>query len=204
MKLNWLDIAIIAILLFGVLDGIYKGFILSIYNIVGTLIALIAAKYFSPVVAYYIINNTEIYDKLREIFLKRVTTMNSAAFDLIKIFNTKNTPIENTLTLTFINIASFLCIFFIGTIVLNMLRNFIKLSVRKTPIKYLDKLGGAVIGFIKSALFIFIFFAIVTPLVGVMPQNSQLVEAISTSKLAKYFFLYNFIIPWMQKMKYIK
>lgn len=204
MNLNWLDIAIIGILIFGIIDGMYKGFILSIYNIAGTIIALIVAKYFSPLLAHYLINNTGIYDKLRDIFLKRVTTMNSAAFDIIRIFNSKNAPIENTLTLTFINLASFLCIFFIGTIVLNMLRDFIKLSVRKTPIKYLDKLGGAIIGFIKSALFIFVFFAVVTPLIGIMPQNSQLVEAISTSKLAKYFFLYNFIIPWMQKMKYMK
>lgn len=201
MKLNWMDIVIIAVLLFGVLDGIYKGFIISIYNIVGTIIALIAAKYFSPVLAHFIVENTGIFDKLREIFLKRVATLNSGAMELLKIFNSKNMPIEDTLTTTFINIASFLCIFFIGAIILNILRDFIKFGVRKTPIKYIDKLGGGIIGFIKAALFVFIFFAILTPLVGVMPQNSKIVEGISTSKLAKYFFLYNFIIPWVQKMK---
>jgi uncharacterized membrane protein required for colicin V production len=201
--LNWLDITILVVFLIVSLDGMMKGFIFSFFNIIGVFVSLFIARYFTAALAGFIIKNTGIFEGLKLAFEKRISTLNPATLSLLNLLNLKGGKIEEALTYIFINIACFLFIFFLCTILINLFRDTLKRIVKKTPVKYLDKLGGLGIGAIKGALLIFVFFAVVTPLIGLMPQSSELVTAIGTSKLAKYFYLYNFIIPWMQKITYI-
>jgi uncharacterized membrane protein required for colicin V production len=203
LELNWLDIAILVVFLIVALDGMAKGFIFSFFNIIGVFVSLFIARYFTPGLAGFIIKNTPISERLKFAFDKRVNSLNPATLSLLNLLNLKNGNIEESLTIIFVNIACFLFIFFLCTILLNLFRDTLRRIVKKTPMKYMDKLGGLGIGIIKGALLIFVFFAVVTPLMGLMPQSSELVTAIGTSKLAKYFYLYNFIIPWMQKITYI-
>lgn len=200
MGINWLDITIVLILSAGALTGMMNGFIVSIFNIAGIFISMIIAKNLSPAAADFIITHTSIYDTLKSLFIKRMSSMNPATLALIRIVNSKNSSMEDTLTIMFINIAVFICIFMISTVILNILRDTLKITVRKTSLKYVDIAGGLVIGVVKAAIFIFIFFAVVTPLMGIMPQRSQLIDAIGTSKFAKYFYQYNFMIQWLQKL----
>ncbi|TDT50480.1 CvpA family protein [Fonticella tunisiensis] len=200
MGINWLDITIVLILSAGALTGMMNGFIVSIFNIAGIFISMIIAKNLSPAAADFIITHTSIYDTLKSLFIKRMSSMNPATLALIRIVNSKNSSMEDTLTIMFINIAVLICIFMISTVILNILRDTLKITVRKTSLKYVDIAGGLVIGVVKAAIFIFIFFAVVTPLMGIMPQRSQLIDAIGTSKFAKYFYQYNFMIQWLQKL----
>ena len=200
MGINWLDITIVLILSAGALTGMMNGFIVSIFNIAGIFISMIIAKNLSPAAADFIITHTSIYDTLKSLFIKRMSSMNPATLALIRIVNSKNSSMEDTLTIMFINIAVLICIFVISTVILNILRDTLKITVRKTSLKYVDIAGGLVIGVVKAAIFIFIFFAVVTPLMGIMPQRSQLIDAIGTSKFAKYFYQYNFMIQWLQKL----
>lgn len=203
MGLNWLDIGIIILFMVTCIDGMNKGFVYSCFNIIGVFISLFAAKLLTPGVSRVVIGSTSIYNSLRGLFEKRIGSLSKASMSLLQLLNIKDTAIGETLTIIFINIACFICLFMISTILINIFRDSLRKIIKKTPAKYIDKIGGLVIGIIKAGVFIFVFFAVITPLLGLLPQSSELVAAIGTSKLAKYFYMYNFIIPWMQKITYL-
>jgi uncharacterized membrane protein required for colicin V production len=200
MGLNWMDVTVIVVLLAGALSGMAKGFILSIFNIVGMFISLILAKYFTPAASVFIINNTSVYQKLRELFMNRMSTINPSTIQLLRFFSNNSIVIEDTFTMIFINIAVFICIFMISTLIINMLRDSIKFTVRKTPLKYIDIAGGFLIGILKSTILIYMVFAILTPLMGLIPQKKQIMETIDSSFLARNFYYYNFILSWFEKI----
>lgn len=203
MGLNWLDIGIIILFIVTCIDGMNKGFVYSCFNIIGVFISLFAAKILTPAVSRFVIEGTSIYNSLKDLFEKRIGSLSKASLSLLQLLNIKGTAIEETLTIIFINIACFICLFMLSTILINIFRDTLRKIVKKTPVKYIDKIGGLVIGIIKAGVFIFVFFAVITPLLGLLPQSSELVAAIGTSKLAKYFYMYNFIIPWMQNITYL-
>ncbi len=203
MGLNWLDLAIIILIIVTCIVGMNKGFVNSLFNIIGLFISLFLAKIFTPSVSKFITDNTTIYQGLKSLFEKKAGSLSRASLSLLQLLNIKDTAIGETLTIIFINIVSFICIFFIFSIFINIFKNLIGRIIKMTPIKYLDMLGGAAIGVIKAGVLIFVFFAVITPLLGLLPQSNELVTAIGTSKLAKYFYMYNFIIPWMQKITYL-
>lgn len=200
MGVNWLDIAIIILFVVTCIDGMNKGFLYSCFNIIGVFISLFLSKILTPYISIFIIDNTQIYNSLKSLFEKRVGTLNKASLSLLHLLNIDDAAIGDTLTIIFINIACFICIFIIATIALNIFRDSLKRLIKKTPVKYFDRLGGLGIGIIKAGVLIFIFFAAITPILGLLPQSSELVTAIGTSKLAKYFYMYNFIIPWIQNI----
>lgn len=203
MGLNWLDIAIIILIIVTCIDGMNKGFVYSCFNIIGVFISLFVAKIFTPFLSKLIVESTPIYNSLKGLFEKKVGSLNKASLSLLQLLNLKNEAIGETLTIIFINITCFICLFFITTIILSVFRDSIRKLIKMTPVKYLDRLGGIGIGLIKAGIFTFVFFAVITPLLGLLPQSNEVVIAIGTSKLAKYFYMYNFIIPWMQKITYL-
>lgn len=203
MGLNWLDISIIILFVVICVDAMNKGFVYSCFNIIGVFISLFAAKLLTPPVSKAIIESTPIYNNLKILFEKRVGSLSKASLNLLQLLNIKDASIGETLTIIFINIACFICLFLICSVLLNIFRDSLKRLIKKTPVKYIDKLGGLGLGVIKAGVLIFVFFAVITPLLGLLPQSNELVTAIGTSKLAKYFYMYNFIIPWMQKMTYL-
>jgi uncharacterized membrane protein required for colicin V production len=120
---------------------------------------------------------------------------------VIKLLNIKGNAMADSITKLFINIACFLIILIISTIIINILKNILKDKIKKTSFMHVDKFLGGVIGFTVAAIFVFVFFAVIIPLTTIMPKTSMFVTAIETSQLGKYFYYFNFIIPWLQKAK---
>lgn len=203
MGVNWLDLAIIILFLIMCIDGMNKGFVYSLFNIIGIFLSLIIARILTSPVADFIIKATPIYNSLKGLFEKKVGSLSKASLSLLQLLNIQDAAISEALTVIFINIACFICLFCISSILISIFRDSLSKFIKMTPVKYIDKLGGMAIGIIKAGIFLVIFFAVITPLLGLFPQSNELVVAIGTSKLAKYFYMYNFIIPWMQKMTYL-
>lgn len=199
LGLNWLDITIICVLLFGVFDGVSKGFIVSFFNIAGIFLSLYLSRFFMGIAADFLIKNTSIYGSLKNAFDKRMSGMDVLSTSLLKLLNVKGTSITDSVTIVFIDIACFLIIFILTTILVNIFKNVLKTKVKKTALRHVDKFLGGAIGFTVAAIFVFIFFAMIIPFTTVMSKSSTLVTAINTSKFAKYFFYFNFVIPWLQK-----
>lgn len=200
MGFNWLDFTIVLIIVIICIDSMRRGLIYSFINLIGMFIALYVAKVFTPIVAKILLSITPVYSTLKTLFEKKVTSLGKGSISLLKLFNIKDSTIGEMLATILINLGCFILIFLLCYFFINIFRETIKGIINKTPIKYVDRLGGLIIGLIKSGILLFIFFAFVTPVIGLIPQNEGLVNAIGTSKLAKYFYMYNFIIPWMQRI----
>lgn len=198
--LNWLDMAIICVLLIGMIRGLVKGLIESIVNIAGVFIALFGAKYLTASAAAFVIGNTHLLNSVKSYIDKKIASSGTGILSLFKLFNMKNQSNTETLASFFISILCFIVLFLIIIILINIVKGALKPTFSHSPLKYLDRLGGAVLGTLIAAVFIFIFFAAAAPLTGVLPADKGLALAIGTSKFAKYFYLYNFVIPWIQKM----
>ena len=155
------------------------------------------------VLVNFLMQNTSMYDILKHTFEKRISNTDHVSSSILKLFNIKGSNINNVMTTIFFHTACFILIFFISTIILNIFKGFLKSKIRKSPIRYIDKLLGGVIGLTVAAILIFLFFALIIPLITVMPKNSSLVMAIDASEFAKYFFYFNFILPWLQSAKLI-
>jgi hypothetical protein len=76
-----------------------------------------------------------------------------------------------------------------------MARDTVRGIIKRTPVRYLDNIGGLGIGMAKSLLFIFIFFALFSPIMVLLPQDNFLVTAVLSSSIAKYFLTYNIVTP---------
>lgn len=203
MGLNWLDVGIVILIVVTCLDGMNKGFLFSCFNIMGLFVSLFIAKLLTPFAAEFLRNNTQIHNSLKTVFEKKVGSLSRASISLLQLLDIEDGAIGEALANIFINIVCFICILVIFSIVLSFFRDFIKRLIKNTPAEFIDKLGGLGIGIIKAGIWIFVFFAVITPLLGLFPQSNELVDAIGSSKLAKYFYMYNFIIPWMQRITYL-
>lgn len=196
---NWLDITIICILVFGILDGMKKGFIVSFFNIAGIFISLYVSKLLMGLMSDFIIKNTSIYDELKNSFIKRVAGLDKISLNLLKLFNVKGSTLTDSITIMVINIACFIIIFIISTIIINIFKDILKNQVKKSALKHVDRILGGCIGFIMAAILIFLFFAVIVPFSTIMAKNGTLAIAIEHSKFAKYFYYFNFVIPWLQQ-----
>lgn len=200
INLNWLDLVIIVVLIMGILIGLSKGLIGSVLNFAGVFIALIGAKYLTARVSGFIISNTSFLKSIKMVLDKKIATLGTEIFTLFKLFNIQRQANTENLAALFISVVCFIIIFCFIMILINLIIKVLKITVKHTPLIYFDRLGGAAIGLIMAAIFIFIFFAAVTPFTGVLSSDRGLALAIGTSKFARYFYLYNFVIPWLQKI----
>jgi uncharacterized membrane protein required for colicin V production len=198
--LNWLDIVIIIVLFLGIFIGYAKGLIESVLDVVGVFAALLGAKILAEPVTVFIIKNTHFLDSIKAVLDKKIASGGMNLFLLFKLFNSKNPPDTESLSALFISIICFVALFFLLNIMIRIIKKILKITISHTPLKQLDRLGGAVIGLVIASLLIFIFFAAVTPLTGIIPSDRGLALAINNSRFAQYFYLYNFIIPWLQKL----
>lgn len=70
MGFNWLDFIIIGVLVFGLIDGIRKGLIVSIFNVASIFISLYLSKLFMGALSDILIKNTSIYQSFKDIIAK--------------------------------------------------------------------------------------------------------------------------------------
>ncbi len=203
LNLNWLDIVIILVLAFGSYIGYRRGLIVTIFNTVGLIAALIVAKLVTNPVAAYLTENTKLYDKILEKVTDKIGTINPMTMTVYKLVNVESKTAAEALAGTVMSVMVFLAVFLVALIALSLVKHTLKAIADKTPIGAIDKLVGMVIGFVMSAIFIFVFFAVTAPFSGVAVSGTVLIDAIGSSYLAKYFFLYDPIIPWLEGMKTI-
>lgn len=66
MDINWLAVAVAALLLVFTFNGWHKGFLKIVISFAGTVVILIAVVFLSPKVSRYVTDNTGIFEKTRQ------------------------------------------------------------------------------------------------------------------------------------------
>jgi uncharacterized membrane protein required for colicin V production len=193
-----IDIIIILLLLYGCIDGLQKGFISTLLKFLSLFFSLYLAKITTPYLTYYIINNTGVYLNMQKLFLEKIEKNKAASSALFLVLDKNN--LSKSVTDLFLNAACFFVIFFVANIVFNIIRENIRVKVRRGKVGFLDKLLGMVLGFTKWVLILFIVFALMIPVVSLSPKDSSLKREIESSRIAKYFYHYNIVFSIVKRI----
>ncbi|WP_425448715.1 CvpA family protein [Dethiothermospora halolimnae] len=220
--MNIIDVVMIVIILLNGLEGLKKGFILSVMDILGFVIAGYIAKIYYISFSRFIVNNTNIYNKLNTFIMDKVSkvlhrgnggsTLDSAieAFEFPNILekhiinqhiNNKainiTESISNSLTNIIINIISIIIVFFIAKMIINIVANIINGIFKLPVLKSINNLLGLLTGAIKGLLIIYILFALITPIIVTSPDG-WLSNRVYTSIIGQYFYENNIIILFLE------
>lgn len=206
--MNWMDIAVAAIIIITCIEGYVKGLVISIITLGSWIVAGIISMKFYPVAADYIIANTAIYSKINEAVNNKTTVAigaNAGSVDLSfirlpAILNDMiitNTFTDNTvgdmIAKLIIDISSIILIFFIVKIVLFMVGLILDKFMKLPFLNQLNRLGGLVFGFFKGGIIVCILFALLIPIIG-MTQNQFIVEGLESSVISWYLYDNNIIL----------
>lgn len=203
LNLNWLDIVIILILALGAYTGYRRGFIVTIFNTVGVVAALILARFITNPISAYLVEHTKLYDSILGKITEKIGTLNPMTMTAFKLVNIEDGAAAEVLATSVMSALVFLVAFLAAIIILSIVKHTLKAIADKTPVGAIDKLAGMAIGLVMALVFIFVFFAITAPFSGVAANGTVILDAIKTSRLAWYFYLYNPIIPWLENIKII-
>ncbi len=98
-----------------------------------------------------------------------------------------------------IDLLSIIVIFFIAKIALDILGTVLNGIASLPLIKQFNRLGGLIFGVLKGIFIIYIFTAIMVPIVSVFP-NSSIVSVLETSSLTKMFYDYNILLYMLKNI----
>lgn len=199
--MNWLDYIIIIVLVFGAINGLRIGLISSIAKLIGFIASIIIAKTYYIRATAFIIENTDIEDKIMEFIINK--GLSSGLIDIplnaLSILSNREglgNNISSFITVSILNAASLLTIFIGFRIAFSFIELFLN-SVFKLPgLNDVNKLGGMFVGLTASVLGLLVLFAILIPITNIGSWKFMS-EAIKTSTLSKYFYSYNFILGWI-------
>lgn len=166
-----LDILVIIVILLYALKGWRRGFILSVFSIVGYFISLIMARAFSPKATRYLIVNTSIDNWLDSLLgdkLRSVTQMNIPT-NMVTGFATE----------TLLGVICFFVIFSITSLIIFNIGQLTKGVNRLPVIGKANRFGGLAFGTIKGLLLTFIVLALLSFVVNI--GNPKLANTIKNT-----------------------
>lgn len=225
--MNWVDISVIIILAISSITGFYQGFVLSVFNLAGVILSYIIARLYYPLIAQFILNNQNLYEKIRgfvdrgiySIFEDKLNTFEPSpmleGLRLPKplIDNISKSPQLNTyvsefsdamlntmseaLTRIFIDVISLIIAFIIVRIGMIVILRFLNIFTELPLIKQFNKLLGFSFGFIKGLLIILIIFAILTPIISISPEGF-LSKGVFESNIGYYLYHNNILLKYLK------
>lgn len=164
-----LDIILILLLLFGLFIGLARGFILQLLHLIGFITAFVVAA------IYY----DDLADIL-ELWLPYKEITKNAWPEFLQAL-----PLE----MAFYSIVSFAIIFFAVKIVLQIIANMLDFVASIPLINIVNKLLGAVLGFLEVYLlaFIILFVLALTPVEGIQTAINNSSIALLVLEKTPYF-----------------
>lgn len=198
MNLNVIDIIIIIYLICGSIQGMTKGLTFSLLNAASIFIILYFGKYLSKLISGIIIKNTGLYDTIRDAVSKKISSNTGLNMDLLNALSIKGQPLPDGVASMIINVFSLIILLIAVMIAVRIIGRTAKEIFKKAHLGFIDNIGGLIFGLAKSMIVVFLAFAILIPLTGLMPQDSSIIASLNSSRFAKYFVSYNFIFDWLK------
>ena len=142
----------------------------------------------------------KLLDKLQ--LAKPIDTLLAKNIEL-KVFSTTSALnvsdyVSQTIINVSVNIISFLLCYFAIYIVFTLVLNFVKGIFNFPLLKHMDWLAGAIMGFLRGVILVFLFFTLIPLLQTVIPLDF-FTDFVNTSTLAPIFQNSSFIISIMNK-----
>lgn len=199
--MNWIDYAIIAILVLGAFSGFRKGLLMSVSSIICLIASILIAKTYYKLVALFLVENTSIEEKIagyisEKAFVQKMLLSPSGENPVFSINKSFGSDLNSFATVLIINAISVVIIFLAARLILGIAEGFLAGVVSMPGLKEVNGIGGAVVGLAKNILMIMLIFTFITPVSALKPLTF-IAEGLEASNLAKYFYTYNFILGWI-------
>lgn len=223
--MNFIDILIIIFIGLICLDGYKRGFIKTLFDTIGLIVAFFLSKKFYYIAEEFLLKHTKLYIKVHdffelkatgftEILQKSTADITNAFREALKLpvelqnlvsnmFSTNTSTNVDTFSIFVDNISvivirslSFLITFLIIYVILVLASNFINVLFKLPVLNLANRIFGAATGVIKAVVILYIVFALCSPLIGFV-QDNKLVTGILESESSKIFYDNNIILNYL-------
>lgn len=199
------DSCILGLFVLSIFMGYKKGLIGVAFKIVSFLIAILISLILYYPISNFVIEHTEIDDKIEEILVNRFSEEDISkeeTEDLLtgKIEEHTNEITQNTMKIvaknvsrTVINFGVMILIYVITRLILLVFHSISEKLAELPLVKQCNRTGGVIYGIIRGFLIIYLVFAIFV-LISSLSDSSQIVNAINESFLGKNMYDNNLIV----------
>lgn len=201
--MNWLDVIIILILLFSVFKGLRLGLVLSIFNIIRTILSILITIKIYPIVHEYIISSPAAYG----IFEGITKTILSILFNSQAKDNPNFIPnlMSGELVGIIIKLLSIIFIFWLVSVLMNLILGLFSFILNVPILKQLNKVGGIIFGLMEG-IFIVYFITLILTSIATFSPESLIGEGVYNSLIVsclKDLNLLNLMIEILSNRTYI-
>lgn len=223
--MNFIDIIVIIFIALLFLDGYKKGFIKTLFDTIGVIVAFFLSNKFNYIVENFLLSHTKLYIKVHDFFELKAKgftqILQNGSEDITNAFSeTMKLPVElqnvvsnmfNTsvssnidsfslfvdkISVIVIRSLSFLITFLFIYIVLVLASNLINVLFKLPVLNLINRIFGATIGAIKAVIVLYIVFALCSPLIGFVKENTVINEILE-SESSKVFYDNNIILNYL-------
>ena len=200
-----LDVVIVCTILISTIFGYRKGLINVVFNLCAFLLALIITIVLYTPITNFVIENTELDDKIESIIIEKGITKeveNATEGSIIDkyvsqtVTNTKNEIVESTSNIVAQKIVGiFVAIgLFIAIRVVLIFVKFLFNGIANLPIiKQFNEIGGLFYGVLRGFICAYVILAVLFLIVSIN-NNATIVNAINTSIISKTLYSNNLIL----------
>lgn len=213
--MNYVDILIVIYLGFSCIQGYRRGFIKSLFDTLGVIIAFFLSRQFYYITEEFLLKNTKLFNKVHDLFESELSEKLMDTFResinmpaelknvLSNIINTGSmtgtdtfaTMVDN-LSIIIIRSISFVVTFLVIYAILVLMSNFINVLFKLPLLNLTNRLFGAGTGLLKSFIVLYIVFALGSPLIGFL-QEGKLAHDVLNSESSKIFYDNNIILNYL-------
>ena len=199
-----LDVIVIAIIAISTIIGYKKGLINVVFNLCAFLVALIITIFLYTPITNFVIENTELDNKIESIIIEKgVTEEESSTEDGVidkyvtqTVTNTKNEIVESTSTIIaqkIVGILVAIALFIVIRIILIFAKVLFNGIANLPIIKQLNEVGGLAYGILRGFVIVYVALAIVFFVISVN-DTGAIANAISASYITKILYSNNIIL----------
>lgn len=189
--MNWVDFAIILILVLNIIKCFSMGFIKSVFSLIGFILSIYLTKVYYPVIHGYIINSPRLYAGIKKVLesIIKVLFSSKTKYDDTFLPNLLSKGIINVL----IGIICVIITYMLVRLLIGLIIKFISFIFKAPVLNGLNKIGGFIFGIIKGMFIIYIIFALLTPILFLFPEGF-IAKGVAGSMFSIYFMNQNLIL----------
>lgn len=213
--MNYIDLLIIIYAGLSCFQGYRRGFIKTLFDTVGVIIAFFLSREFYYITENFLLNNTKLFVKVHDFFESKVSEKLMESFEgsknipaelknvLSNIINTGDVAQADTFALFVDNISiilirsiSFVITFLVIYAILVLISNLINVIFKLPLLNLTNRIFGAGTGLLKCVIILYIIFALSSPLIG-FTQDSGFAKSVLDSESSKIFYDNNIILNYL-------
>src|SRR6056297_189225 len=226
MNFNLVDGIIILLILISIFTGLKKGFIMSLFNFIGIILAFFISKEYYYLVMNFLVKNTKLESTINDFVSGKISKLISEIgdgvsitdllkgfdklpFDMKMIFKDVINNPENSLSVNnYGNIAdqltnlimvfiSFTIAILFTFLVIFIVANILNTIVKLPVLNLANKLLGGVLGGLKTVLILYLVFAVATPLSMFSDQDNAITSMVLESESSSVYYENNIVLNYL-------